>query len=40
MILLVTGRAGQAERERVGRLLVEGDRRKAETLMRAVFRPI
>ena len=40
MILLVTGRAGQAERERAGRLQIEGDRQKAEALMRAVFRPI
>lgn len=40
MVLLVTGRAGRAEREGAGRLLVEGDRKKAEALMRAVFRPI
>ena len=40
MILLATGRAGQSERERAGRLRIEGDRQKAEALMRAVFRPI
>ena len=39
-ILLATGRAGQSERERAGRLRIEGDRQKAEALMRAVFRPI
>jgi len=40
MVLLVTGRADPAGRESAGRLLVEGDREKAEALMRAVFRPI
>lgn len=40
MLLLVSGRADPAARESAGRLLVEGDRKRAEALMRAVFRPI
>ncbi|MBI3126444.1 MAG: maleylpyruvate isomerase family mycothiol-dependent enzyme [Candidatus Tectomicrobia bacterium] len=40
MLLLLTGRADPAAREAQGRLRVEGDRARAEALMRAVFRPI